>query len=117
MISAPSEHGHLSKSSGMEITSNDILIMQDQMKVLVQANRQLHQMIGELMGEVQCIRHEMSSAKVNSQWLELAEACKYIKVGKTTMMKRLADGDFPTAVKKGGKWMFKITDLNQYLSQ
>jgi excisionase family DNA binding protein len=96
---------------------NELLITQEQMRLLVHQNKSLLQKVNELIGEVQHIRHEMSAEKVNSQWMELAEACKYIKVGKTTMMKRLADGEFPTAVKKGRKWMFRIQDLNRYLSQ
>jgi excisionase family DNA binding protein len=95
--------------------NNEIAIAQEQMRLMVQETRCLKAMVGELQAEIHNLRNEMQSSRVNSQWLGLTEACSYLKVGKTTMLKRLAEGEFPTAVKKGRKWMFKITDLNRYM--
>lgn len=82
---------------------------------------ELRQLLNGLVEEVRTLRLEVIKLKnvsrdsyLNGQFLTLKEACGYLKISRTTMQKRLSDGDICFAVKRGKSWLFPEEKLKAY---
>ena len=80
-------------------------------------------LILELVGEVRTLRKEImqlqqrvSEEKIACKFLNMKEACAMLHVSRTTMQKKLAEGDLPFAVKRGKSWLFPADKLRLYAS-
>lgn len=76
-----------------------------------------------LTDEVRSLRHEVlrlsERTKENAlqgRWLTMKEACSLLRVSRSTMQKRLADGEIPFGVKRGKSWIFPADKLERYAS-
>lgn len=83
----------------------------------------LEALILELTGEVRTLRKEVmllqqrvSEEKIANKFLDMKEACAMLHVSRTTMQKKLAEGDLPFAVKRGKSWLFPSDKLRLYAS-
>ena len=77
------------------------------------------EMLQELATEVRLLRLELARNKsqgANAKFLTMADACDYLHISRTTMTKRLADGEIGFAVKKGKSWLFPEEKLKAYAS-
>ena len=83
----------------------------------------IENLILELTGEVRTLRKEVmllqqriADDKMSGRFMSMKDACMFLHISRTTMQKRLADGDFSFAVKKGKCWLFPADKLRQYAS-
>ena len=83
----------------------------------------LEALILELTGEVRTLRKEVmqlqqriADDRIAGKFLDMAEACEMLHIKRTTMQKKLAEGEFPYAVKNGKKWLFPADKLRLYAS-
>ena len=84
---------------------------------------ELMKTLNDLCQEIRFLRHEISLLKgdrstesLKSKFLTMKEACTMLKVSRATMSRRLADGEFGFAVKKGKSWLFPAERLKEYAS-
>lgn len=79
--------------------------------------------LNDLSAEVRTLRHEvmmLQSARrdeqLNGRFLTMDEACALLKVSRTTMYRRMAEGALGFAVKRGKSWLFPSEKLKAYAS-
>lgn len=84
---------------------------------------ELMKTLNDLCQEIRFLRHEVallkgdrSTESLKSKFLTMKEACTMLKVSRATMSRRLADGEFGFAVKKGKSWLFPAERLKEYAS-
>ena len=74
-------------------------------------------LLQELATEVRLLRQafeKMQTQGAKAKFLTMADACDYLHISRTTMTKRLADGEIGFAVKKGKSWLFDEEKLKAY---
>lgn len=91
---------------------NRIMNDMDLLKYMKETAEILH----ELRLEVAMLREMIRGKAVSGKFLTMAEACKYLKISRATMTKRLADGDITFASKRGKSWLFPEDKLRAYAS-
>lgn len=77
------------------------------------------EMLQELATEVRLLRQAFEKLQMqgaNAKFLTMADACDYLHISRTTMTKRIADGEIGFAVKKGKSWLFPEEKLKAYAS-
>lgn len=89
--------------------------MNDDMELL-QYMKENARMLKELCVEVAMLREMVRENGIGSRFLTMDEACKYLNISRTTMTKRLADGEIAFAAKKGKSWLFPEDKLRAYAS-
>lgn len=87
----------------------------DNLEVL-KALRELTESVGILRMEVMRLAEMTRNDLLRGKWLTLDEACKYLRISRTTMQRRLADGEIGFAVKQGKSWKFPAEELKRYAS-
>lgn len=86
------------------------------MNELVQLIKDLSTEVHSLRKEVSELKYEIQSKKLSGTFMDMKEACEFLHISLSTMKNRLSAGEFPWAVKKGGKWMFSAEKLRKYAS-
>lgn len=86
-------------------------------------NLELIYALKALTDEVRLLKHEVlrlsektKEDALKGRWLTMKEACALLKVSRSTMQKRLADGEIPFGVKRGKSWIFPADKLERYAS-
>jgi excisionase family DNA binding protein len=69
--------------------------------------------IAALTAEVQLLRNVIEGKIQMHQFLTFDEAAQMLKICRTTLQKRLKDGEYPWAVQKGRKWLFPYEKLKK----
>lgn len=77
--------------------------------------RSLVSEVRSLRLEIMTLKKELSNCQ-KKDFMTLKEACDYLNVSRTTIQKRLADGEICFAVKKGKSWLFPSDKLKDYAS-
>lgn len=67
-----------------------------------------------LAGEVAELRMAIEERNAKKKNYTYAEACDYLRIGRTAMNERMRRGEFPWAVKKGKIWLFPFEKLKRY---
>ena len=83
---------------------------------LLQYMKENARMLKELCVEVAMLREMVRGNGIGSRFLTMDEACKYLRISRTTMQRRLADGEIGFAVKQGKSWKFPAEELKRYAS-
>lgn len=89
----------------------------------IMSDYELMKTLNDLCQEIRSLRHEVmllkgdrSTEALKSKYLTMKEACTMLKVSRATMTRRLHEGDFSFAVKKGKSWLFPAERLKEYAS-
>lgn len=79
--------------------------------------------IKSLVEEIQALRldvmrlqREVSEKKISNTLLTMKEACDFLRIGRSTMQRRLSSGEITFAIKKGKSWVFPFEKLKDYAS-
>lgn len=83
---------------------------------LIKYMKETAQMLHELRLEVAMLREMVRGKAISNRFLTMDEACEYLHISRTTMTKRLADGEIAFASKKGKSWLFPEEQLKAYAS-
>lgn len=83
---------------------------------LLKYMRETAEMLHELRLEVSMLREVIRGKDVSSRFLKMDEACSYLKISRTTMTRRLSEGEITFATKKGKSWLFPEDKLKAYAS-
>lgn len=80
-------------------------------------------LIMELTGEIRTLRKEVlllqqkvTDEKMAGRYMSMKDACAFLHISRTTMQKRIAEGEFSFAVKRGKSWLFPADKMRQYAS-
>lgn len=84
---------------------------------------ELKEMLLEMSAELRLLRAEVVSlqvtvenSKIRQQYFGMREACEFMRISRTKMQQMLSAGELPWAVRKGKKWMFPVSKMNEYMS-
>ena len=79
--------------------------------------------VKSLLAELQEVRMELvqlrnivTAEKIKSNYLTMSEACNMLHVSRTTISKRINNGEMGFAVKRGKSWLFPADKLRDYAS-
>lgn len=78
----------------------------------------LQELAGEirtLRVEVMDLRTELNKRKAKGEMLTMAEACDFMRIGRTKMTQLLQAGELPWAVKCGKGWRFPAERVKMYM--
>lgn len=90
--------------------------MADMMRMMRTMLEEVRADVKALRVELMMLKAEQEKARMKGQYLTMAEACELLRIGRTTMNARLADGEYPFAVKRHGKWLFPADKLRLHAS-
>ena len=90
---------------------------------LIMNEIELRQLLNELCGEIRTLRREVMQLRsdrydenLRGRFFTMKEACSFLKISRTTMQRRLTDGEIGFAIKKGKSWLFPAEKLKIYAS-
>ena len=66
--------------------------------------------------EVLRLQNVVMDRNIKGRFLNMVEACDYLKIKRSTMQRRIADGSITFAVKKGKAYLFPEEKLKAYAS-
>lgn len=83
---------------------------------VLKALRELKESVAILRMEVMRLSEMTTREMLKGKWLTMDEACEYLRISRTTMQRRLADGEIGFGVKHGKSWKFPADKLERYAS-
>lgn len=85
--------------------------MSEEMKLLTELAGEIR----TLRGEVMDLRATINARKAQGDMLTMAEACEWMRIGRTKMTQLLQAGELPWAVKRGKEWRIPADKLRKYM--
>lgn len=86
--------------------------MSEELKLLMALQGEIR----TLRVEVMELRTELNARKAKGDMLTMAEACEWMRIGRTKMTQLLQAGELPWAVKRGKEWRFPADKIRRYIS-
>ena len=83
---------------------------------LIRMIKEMASELREVKLELMRLRNETRERGISTKFLKMKDACSYLKISRTTMQKRISNGEISFACKNGGSYLFPEDKLKAYAS-